>query len=344
VNVNDSQDQYYLSAGYSYNQPSESTALNNVQQVSQGVTTSNPPSTTQNNPAPVSNNQGGTAPSWNRQTRIVYSSNGNPREIPANEYDNYISNGWRSISPTQSNQNNQDNLPPVTKNFVTNTGDSALNQLLQQTQQFLDKLIQQGQTINPQVEISEEQAAEFLSQAQKEISPYYNTQMKLAREGLLRAAGYTSDEIATKEAQLEKSYGTNLRTLGANAAESGMALSGGRMLDEQNLAEDTQSEIDQNRRLQEYNMGSQARQFAGDWGGSTLPEFSYASAPKVTAGQSTFGRSLDTKPFYNISDSVYQGLKGSRQYEQQTSERQRASELEGAWRTTEENRLRKLAL
>jgi len=234
--------------------------------------------------------------------------------------------------------------PPASVAPKVDTGNDALNQLLEQTQSYLDKLIQQGKTINPQVDISEEQTAEFLARAQKEISPYYDTQMKLAREGLLRTAGYTSDEITQQEAQLERGYGRELRGIGTSAAESGMALSGGRQLSEQELAQSTQETINQNRKLAEYQMGSQARQFAGEWGGETLPAYSYGAAPKVQAGVSKFGRSLDTKPFYNISDSVYQGLVGSKQYEQKTAEQQRQSQLEGAWRTTEENRLRKLTL
>ena len=259
--------------------------------------------------------------------------------------------GIGKISPQQrqstENSSSSRSISDQENTNVSNTpdtGDSALNQLLQQTQQFLDNLIQQGQTINPQIEITPEQTAQFLTQAQAEISPYYASQMALAREGLLRDAGYTSDEIARSEAETEKKYGQNLRTLGVNAAESGMALSGGRQLDEQNLAQDTQSAIDQNRKLQEYNMGNKARTFAGEWGGEDLPEFSYSSAPKVTAGVGSFSRSLDTKPFYNISDSVYQGLKGSKDYEQEVAQRTRGSELGEAWRTKEENRVRSLTL
>ena len=279
---------------------------------------------------------GGVIPSWNPNNRLVWSVSGNQKEVPASEYQNYINSGWKASAPTPA--------PIPTPTPIIDTGDDALNKLLEQTQVYLDKLIQQGKAINPIVDITPEQAAKFLAQAQKEISPYYDTQMKLAREGLLRQAGYTSDEIMSQEAELERGYGRQLETMGETAAETGFALSGKRQLGEEELAQSTQRTLEQNRKLAEYNVGSAARQFAGEWGGQALPGYSYSATPNVQTGVKAFGRNLDTKPFYNISDSVYEGLKGSREYEQETSEKQRASELGGAWRTTEENRLRKLAL
>lgn len=237
-----------------------------------------------------------------------------------------------AVSPIQS-------TPPK-----VDTGDDALNKLLEENRKFLDKLIQQGKQINVKVDITPETTAKFLAQAQKEISPYYESQLKLAREGLLRQAGYTTDEIVSQESELERGYGKGVRQLGEQSAETGFALSGQRQLQEKEMADEAQRTLEENRKRAEYNMGSAARQFAGEWGGSSLPTYDYASAPKVLAGQEKFQRTLSSKPFYNISDSVYQGLTGSRQYEQQTAQKQRQSELEGAWRTQEENRLRKLAL
>ncbi len=211
-------------------------------------------------------------------------------------------------------------------------------------QPFFDNLMKSGQTINPNIEITPEKTAEFLTQAQKEISPYYQGQMRIAREGLLREAGYTSDEINAKEAQIEKQYGQSLRTLGGNMAESGFALSGQRQEGERTLAEDTQSGIDQARKAAEYNASSSARQFASDWGGSNTPQFNYGATPKVQIGQEKFSRNLDMKPFYSISDSVLSGLTGSQQYNEQAQTKSRASELEGLFRTQEANKQRLLNL
>ena len=294
--------------------------------------------------SPVSSNQGGTAPSWNSQTRIVYSSNGNPREIPANEYDNYISNGWGSTPPTQSNQNDQGNPPPVIETPVVDTGDPALNALLASQQQMLEQLISNGQAINPNIEITPEQTAAWLEQAQGEIDPYYDTQMRLAREGLLRQAGYTSDEINAREADLESKYGRNVRKIASDSADTGMALSGRRIEGEGDLASETQNDINNYRRTAEYNMGNAARTFAGAWGSEDLPELNYGEAPTITAGSQSFNWSGGNRPFYNISDSVYDGLVGSQDRQRDTDVRERGSELEGAWRTKEENRIRTLTL
>jgi len=282
--------------------------------------------------------------------QMTFYKDGKIATVNASQAQYYLAAGYSTTPPAPASTTTSYTPAPVAPKF--DTGDKVVEELLatgdenseafakmwsEGIKPYFDMLVQQGKIINPQVDISEEQAAQFLSQAQKEISPYYDTQMKLAREGLLRIAGYTSDEIAQQEAQLERGYGRELRGMGETAAESGMALSGGRQLSEQELAQSTQETIDQNRKLAEYNMGSQARQFAGEWGGEALPAYSYGAAPKVQAGVSQFGRSLDTKPFYNISDSVYQGLVGSKQYEQKTAENLRQSELIGAERTRLEN-------
>ena len=323
--VNASQGQYYLAAGYSATPPS----------------TPAPAPKPAPTPAPV---YSAPVAASSPAPQMTFYKDGKIATVNASQAQYYLAAGYSTTPPAPVSTTTPYAPAPASVAPKVDTGNDALNQLLQQTQSYLDKLIAQGKIINPQVDITEEQAAQFLSQAQKEISPYYNTQMKLAREGLLRTAGYTSDEIAQQEAQLERGYGRELRGMGETAAESGMALSGGRQLNEQELAQSTQETIDQNRKLAEYQMGSQARQFAGEWGGEALPSYSYGATPTVQAGVSQFGRSLDTKPFYNISDSVYQGLVGSRQYEQRTAEQQRQSQLEGAWRTTEENRLRSLTL
>lgn len=255
------------------------------------------------------------------------------------------STGTSSPVPTQQPTGN-----PIVDNAIkrlTDMGDeqsASFAALLAENKKYLDELQKRGQMLNPNVEITPEKTAEFLTQAQGEISPYYNTQMKMARETLLRSAGYTTDEILRNEAEIEKKYGQGVRQIGETMAESGFALSGRRIEGEQNLAEETQATIDANRRRAEFEAGNQARQFASEWGGTEMPSVSYQNAPRVLAGVGSFAKMGDTKPFYNISDSVYQGLKGSRQYEQDVAQRQRSSELEGLYRTTEENRLRKLSI
>jgi hypothetical protein len=232
-------------------------------------------------------------------------------------------------------------------NQLNSSGDEnsrAMSELIKENQKILNDLIASGKTVNPNVEITPELTAKWLTQAQGEISPYYSNQMKLAREGLLRQAGYTSDEILANEREVEKKYGQNLRTLSENAADTGMALSGRRLEGEQNLAQDTQSSLDQARKAAEYNAGSAARQYASEWGGANTPQFNYSQAPRVLAGKGTFERSLGSTPFYSISDSVLSGLTGSKEFEEKTATKMRQSELESLYRQEEANKQRSLTL
>ena len=125
-------------------------------------------------------------------------------------------------------------------------------QLIKVIQDLMDKLIKMGQVLNPNIEITPEKAAEFLAKAQTEIDPYYSSQLKLARESLLSSIGYSKEQILTNEKDLERKYGINVRQLGEQAAEQGFALSGIRQRAEQQLATETQANIEQQRRQLEY--------------------------------------------------------------------------------------------
>jgi len=218
---------------------------------------------------------------------------------------------------------------------TTETADLMIH-VNSELRRFLDELQRRGKTINPNIEITPEKAAEFLAQAQSEINPYYTGQLSLAREGFLRSVGYSAEQIANQEKEWAKKYKQNVRTIGTNTAETGMVLSGSRNLEEQNLAQDTQSQIDQARRSASYQAGTSARQFAQEWGGTNMPaSTNIMSAPRVLAGQESWGTDSNTNPFYELDPSIYDGLVGTQQWNQKAQEKSRASELESAFRTSE---------
>lgn len=280
---------------------------------------------------------------WSKNPQIIKIAT--PRPDIKTEADFARLAGTNIQAPTTATQPQTQPQPQPQNNLsVPDTGNPELNALLQQTQTYLDTLTKRGETINPSVEISPETTARFLSQAQREISPYYSGQLRIARENLLRQAGYTTDEINASERDIEKKYGTSLRALGETSAETGFAQSGRRLEGEQDLATETQNTIDANRRKLEFEAGNQARQLASEWGGEVLPSATLGSAPRVLAGQSSFQRTGESKPFYSISDSVLSGLTGTQRYNEQAQTRARASDLEENYRTIEANKQRKLNL
>jgi len=215
------------------------------------------------------------------------------------------------------------------------TGDPALDSILASIETYIAKLEKQGKVINPYIEITPEKATELLSQAQTEISPYYSTQLKLARETLLRDAGYSTEEISRYETEAEKKYGTELRTLGETMAERGFALSGQRGAGEQDLARSYQQDIENKRRELEYNLGTKARTFAQNWGWGNMSIPTIPSIPQITTGESAWNRPGGNVPLYSISPETYSGLIGQKQYEEKAAEKTRAAELESAWKQNE---------
>ncbi len=226
------------------------------------------------------------------------------------------------------------------------TGDPAMDSTLKAIQDYLTKLGETGKTINPYVDITPEKLAEFLGQAQREIDPYYASQMGLARENLLNQLGYSKEEVGRFEGDLEKKYGKSLTQLGETSAEQGMALSGRRLQEEGELATETQNQMLDTRRKLAFEAGNQARQFAGEWGGANIPMATMTSTPKVQAGESSFRNLGGTEtPLYELSDSLYQNLTGAKQWEQQANVKTRQAQLEEAFKTNElANRTRTLNL
>ena len=272
-----------------------------------------------------------------------------------NQINNYIASGANNDQinafvqtlnvPTDLQQDVYNKLS--SKGIDTNsiTGDPSLDAMLKAVQGQLDNLAKRGQVLNPNIAITPEKAAEFLTQASQEIDPYYSGQLKLAKDTLLNSTGYTQEEIQRYENDMEKKYGVSLRNIGETSADQGFALSGGRQRNEADLAYNTNQQIASNRNNLSYQAGNVARTFAQDWGTSNLPTSNITTAPRAIAGTPNFESSSNMTPFYSLSPEVYQGLIGSKQYEQQAAKQTRSAQLENAFRSTQAtNDLRKLIL
>ena len=202
-------------------------------------------------------------------------------------------------------------------------------------EQYLKDLEKKGKTINPNIEITPEKVAEFTRQAEQEINPYYSSQLKLARESLLKDIGYSTDQIVQSEKQAELGYKTGLRTLSEDAADTGFAQSGRRQLQEQELAQETQTNIDENRKALANQAGGAARSFAQLYGGSELPDFQVGQAPRVFGGEQGFSQTGTNRSLYQLDPSIYQSLVGSEEFNRRGAVKSRASELEEAFRSNE---------
>lgn len=202
---------------------------------------------------------------------------------------------------------------------------------------YLDKLQANGQSINPDVQITGQQTADFLNQAASEINPYYQDQLKTARDTLLRSLGYSEDQILKNEQDLQTSYQKADQGLTSSAAENGTAQSGQRVLDESNLATATQASIDSGRAALANTANNAAATFAQNYGTKNLPDSTITGAPQVAAGATGFTSSNGSAPVYQLSDNVYDGLVGTNEYNRRAAVQSRASQLEQAFRGTAAN-------
>ncbi len=230
----------------------------------------------------------------------------------------------------EQTQQDADDVPIFTGTLQT--GDPVLDSTLQQLNEFIKKLEENGQVLNPNIEITPEKIAEFLKQAETEINPYYSTQLKLARENLYQSLGYSQEEQLRNEQTLEQQYGKQVRQIGEQAAEQGFALSGLRQEQERQLAQETQQQIDTSRRTLQFGAGTAARQFAQQFGkpgaAPTIPE-----APRVLPGENKFASTGRQLPFYELSPDIYDSLIGEQEFARRGAVKSRASGLEEAFRT-----------
>lgn len=224
------------------------------------------------------------------------------------------------------------------------TGDTGLDQLLGTLQTYLDELKKRGLVLNPDVTISPEKAAEFLRQAENEINPYYAEQLKFARTGLLKDAGYAQEQIVNFENQMSQKYGEAYRQTAESAADRGFAQSGIRKREETSLATDVQQMLDQNRRDLQFKLGNQAENYIKEFGSSSMPSLNMSRAPRVT-GLGGFESGGSESPFFQISPELQNGIIGSKEFERRGQVSGRASELESAYRTQQQiDQARKLIL
>ena len=256
----------------------------------------------------------------------------------------FIRDNWGGLkTPSAKSPVTSDLAINTTSNIASQyglTGESA--QLVNLFQTYLDKLATNGQSINPNIEITPDRVSEFMAKAQsdidqfipyasKEIKPFYENQLKVAREGFLRSAGYSQQQLLQHEAGLERKFTETQRGIGEQAAEQGFAQSGLRFRQERENIDATQRAIGQARETVGQRVTGLASEFAQKYGTANLPGFNVGATPKV--GDFDFTRPSAEQPFYQLSPETYAGLQGEQTFAQESATRKRAAELESAFRS-----------
>lgn len=200
--------------------------------------------------------------------------------------------------------------------------------LYKQMQDYLTKLQQNGQVINPNVAITPDQLAAFTTQAASQIHPYYATQLAAATDSFLSGLGYNTDQFKNSVSQAQEQYGRTLDALGSTAADQGFAQSGVRQKQEGQLAGDVQNNLDQMRSSLFNTSENAARSFAQTYGGAQVPTApTLGAAPRVLPGQSQFNTTGSNQGLYSLDSSIYNRLIGTQQNAEKQATDTLASQL-----------------
>uniref|UniRef100_A0A6H1ZGN2 Uncharacterized protein n=1 Tax=viral metagenome TaxID=1070528 RepID=A0A6H1ZGN2_9ZZZZ len=195
---------------------------------------------------------------------------------------------------------------------------------------LLEAQIAAGNTVSPDIEIDETILAGFLTQAQKELDPYYGSVIQMATQDLSDTLRYRQESFDLSAQQAERQYGLGLEQIGEARAETGEAFSGRRLVEEQRLAQGTQEAREQARRdllYQTSGLGTAAERMLGSTALGGMNFGTISGAPTITAGQAGFQRT-GTTPLYQLSG----GIMGELERERTVAESLRSSELEESYR------------
>ena len=219
---------------------------------------------------------------------------------------------------------------------------SQQNKVLDSLLKSIDQMMARQEriaAIDPNVKITPQVAANFLSQARKELSPYYKELTSQAITDLRRNTTYYKKTQAAIEQALEREYGRSFDELTQNMVSAGFGYSGRRIKQERELATETQEDINQRRRSLMNQMQAAGSEFERTYGSQAakrmnMGNITIAGTPTVQAGQRNWVMGQETQPLYKLSGNVL----GTLQKEYSTAARTRKEELESAWREKEYNK------
>jgi len=195
---------------------------------------------------------------------------------------------------------------------------------------YIESLAEQGQQINPDIEITPELTEQFLTQAKDEFGEFFSGEQLGILTDLQRTLGRDIELTQRGEEDIGREFIGEFRETGESAAERGMAFSGSRLRSERELAEATNREIARGREDLAFGAGGSTLTAERAVGSEALGGFSFPTikgAPMATRG-GLFG----TSPQAGQVGSATGGILGTLPSQQQTAEQTRASELENVYR------------
>ena len=209
------------------------------------------------------------------------------------------------------------------------TGNNDLDAILTSMQDILTSIIDSGQIVNPNIDITPEMTQQWLDQASAEIDPYYQNQFNAIRDDLNTDLTYLGNQYSQAIKANEASFKEALATQREAEAGAGTIFSGGRKLREQSLAGQAERNIEgltSTLGYQAQKAGTEAERTIGSANLSNLSLSGYSPYSVSTSGQGGYNPIGNRNLF-----SPTGGVTGSLEREQIEKRRAYSDLLKSYW-------------
>lgn len=307
----------------------QSTILNNgspapsIIQYAQGTTPANVASLTRTNAS-------GAAPAATTSPQSTILNNGSPAPTAAqlslpltpatilgSNWQTAISNGTAAVgsngTPTLKSQAAAGGSPAAQTSTdtgsggvsVSSTGNPQLDQIQTAITDLANQLLKTGYTIPADLQITPQVVSQFLTYAHQAVDPYTQQLISSQVAGVNADLQNQQNQYNNQQAQTIQDFGTQLSSQDNSAGANGVAMSGQRQLNDQNLVNSTNRSLSSLASTAAYNAGNSLRTGAANVGAANANQFNlptFATGAVGLGGQTgNYGASGSADLGYNPS-------------------------------------------
>ena len=207
---------------------------------------------------------------WTGTDKANWSFATNNAALPTTEQQRSLQTQVTTTAPTQTQALDQQS------GIDTSYWPPEMTALYNDLSSYIKDLSDKGKIINPDIEITPQMTAQFLSQAQTEVSPYYNQMFEQAKQDLRTAMSRVSEDYTTAAQEVGRQYGQALESTQESFARRGLAFSSDRERAERELAENASKMLEGKQTAasrQGYDIGLSTERYLGS---SQMPSDSFS--------------------------------------------------------------------
>jgi len=196
--------------------------------------------------------------------------------------------------------------------------------------EYVQRLVDQGKQVNPNIEITPERIQEFVDQAEREFAPFFTGEERATLTDLKRGLDRSVELLRESEEDISRQFEDRFRGIGEEAADRGISSSGERLRLEGDVSDEANRLIRRNRQNLFFGAGTSALSAERSLGSEALGRFEFPTigrAPLATAS-GKFQQGQGAQAVGGRQGGIFGALPSQRL----TAESLRASELEQSFR------------